>query len=123
MTTTAATTTGTAATTGPAVQLAADILLPELLDTDLGWMSLGQCRQYNGDDWFPERGDPVTGRQAKRICAGCDVINQCAAYALDRREPYGVWGGLTAADRTQILRARARARRRDNGGASTPNAA
>lgn len=115
------TTTTKASAAPPAVQLGPDILLNELLDAHEGWMSLGECRQYNGDDWFPERGDPVTGVRAKQICASCEVITQCAAYALARRESHGVWGGLSAADRTKILRARARARRRD--AASTPDAA
>jgi WhiB family redox-sensing transcriptional regulator len=30
---------------------------------------------------------------AKRICAGCPVIEPCLQGALDRREPWGVWGG------------------------------
>jgi WhiB family transcriptional regulator, redox-sensing transcriptional regulator len=30
---------------------------------------------------------------AKRICAKCSVISECLEGALDRREPWGVWGG------------------------------
>ena len=31
--------------------------------------------------------------RAKRICATCPVIEPCLAGALERREPWGVWGG------------------------------
>lgn len=41
---------------------------------------------------------------AKAICAGCPVRATCRAYALTAREPYGIWGGLTARERTRILR-------------------
>lgn len=30
---------------------------------------------------------------AKRICAECPVMVTCLEGALDRREPWGVWGG------------------------------
>ncbi|HET9733571.1 MAG TPA: WhiB family transcriptional regulator [Acidimicrobiales bacterium] len=31
--------------------------------------------------------------EAKGICASCPVAGPCLAGALDRREPWGVWGG------------------------------
>ncbi|WP_037608916.1 WhiB family transcriptional regulator [Streptacidiphilus rugosus] len=43
---------------------------------------------------------------AKRVCAGCPVLEPCRAYALASREPYGVWGGLSAVERRVLLRAR-----------------
>jgi WhiB family redox-sensing transcriptional regulator len=30
---------------------------------------------------------------AKRICAGCPLIEPCLEGAVQRREPWGVWGG------------------------------
>ena len=30
---------------------------------------------------------------AKRVCALCPVMAQCLEGALERREPWGVWGG------------------------------
>ncbi len=30
---------------------------------------------------------------AKRVCAECTVLAPCLEGALDRREPWGVWGG------------------------------
>jgi len=31
--------------------------------------------------------------QAKRICADCPVLESCLEGAMNRREPWGVWGG------------------------------
>ena len=31
--------------------------------------------------------------QAKRICAECPVLESCLEGAMNRREPWGVWGG------------------------------
>ena len=31
--------------------------------------------------------------RAKQICAMCPVIADCLEGALERREPWGVWGG------------------------------
>lgn len=47
---------------------------------------------------------------AKRVCARCPVMVECREHALLQPEPYGVWGGLTAAERRVVL---ARRRRRD----------
>lgn len=30
---------------------------------------------------------------AKRVCASCPVLAECLEAALERREPWGVWGG------------------------------
>jgi len=30
---------------------------------------------------------------AKQICAECTVLGDCLQGALERREPWGVWGG------------------------------
>lgn len=31
--------------------------------------------------------------RAKQICSDCSVIDSCLQGAIDRREPWGVWGG------------------------------
>ncbi len=52
-----------------------------------------------------ERGSSKRRRdaKAKAICAACPVIAQCRAHALQVHEPYGVWGGLTEDERSQLL--------------------
>jgi WhiB family redox-sensing transcriptional regulator len=40
------------------------------------------------------------------VCRRCAVRPQCATYALTAGERFGVWGGLTEAERARITRAR-----------------
>jgi WhiB family redox-sensing transcriptional regulator len=40
---------------------------------------------------------------AKGVCRACPVRAECAAHALAAREPYGVWGGFTEAERLRLL--------------------
>jgi len=43
---------------------------------------------------------------AKAICATCPVSEQCLEYAIQTRQPDGVWGGLTAVERHRLVRRR-----------------
>jgi hypothetical protein len=43
------------------------------------------------DLFFAESPDEL--EEAKSICHGCPVKGTCLAGAIDRREPWGVWGG------------------------------
>jgi WhiB family redox-sensing transcriptional regulator len=36
------------------------------------------------------------------------VLDQCRRHALEVHEPYGVWGGLSEAERDEIIRGRTR---------------
>ena len=53
-----------------------------------------------------ERGPRRRAREAaaKSLCSRCPVVAQCLRHALGVREPYGVWGGLNATERSHILR-------------------
>ncbi|WP_131771004.1 WhiB family transcriptional regulator, partial [Candidatus Protofrankia californiensis] len=57
-----------------------------------------------------ERGPARAAREAaaKAVCARCPVIQACAEHALQAREPYGVWGGLSESEREAILTGRTR---------------
>jgi WhiB family redox-sensing transcriptional regulator len=48
--------------------------------------------------------------EAKRVCGGCPVREACRGYALENEEEYGVWGGLSEAERKRLIDARRRAR-------------
>jgi len=52
-----------------------------------------------------ERKDEKEAREAraKAICGSCPVRRPCLDYALRIREPHGIWGGLSEAERKQIL--------------------
>jgi len=41
--------------------------------------------------FFSEQLDDIA--RAKAICALCPVVEPCLAGAVERREPWGVWGG------------------------------
>jgi WhiB family transcriptional regulator, redox-sensing transcriptional regulator len=48
------------------------------------------CRIYP-ELFFAEH--PEDLRQAQELCHGCPVRAACLSGALQRREPWGVWGG------------------------------
>ena len=53
-----------------------------------------RCRDGAGSMvplFFSEQLDDIA--RAKAICALCPVIEPCLAGAVERREPWGVWGG------------------------------
>jgi WhiB family redox-sensing transcriptional regulator len=49
------------------------------------------CRNFDPDLWFAEA--PAELELAKSLCGDCPVRVECLAGALDRQEPWGVWGG------------------------------
>jgi WhiB family transcriptional regulator, redox-sensing transcriptional regulator len=49
------------------------------------------CHADDPDLWFAEA--PADLERAKTLCADCPVRRQCLAAALERAEPWGVWGG------------------------------
>lgn len=65
----------------------------------------GLCAETDPDAFFPEKGD--SNRDAKRICARCEVIDACLKWALDKDERYGVWGGLSEMERRKLRKASA----------------
>jgi WhiB family redox-sensing transcriptional regulator len=40
---------------------------------------------------------------ARSICTTCTIRNACLNYAVDSAQAFGVWGGLTAAERSEII--------------------
>jgi WhiB family redox-sensing transcriptional regulator len=70
------------------------------------------CRSLDADLWFAE--SPIELEQAKALCAQCPVRAGCLAGALDRREPWGVWGGEIFDQGAVIARKRPRGRPRKN---------
>jgi WhiB family transcriptional regulator, redox-sensing transcriptional regulator len=49
------------------------------------------CRSGDADLWFAE--SPAELERAKALCSGCPVRVACLTGALEREEPWGVWGG------------------------------
>ena len=71
------------------------------IDVELipGALSSAACTNADPDLFFPEDGDELSARRAKRICGACPVRAACLAGALARGEEYGIFGGLTAEER------------------------
>jgi WhiB family redox-sensing transcriptional regulator len=61
------------------------------------WWNQAACAQTDPDAFYPEPGDNAT--EAKRVCAHCDVRNQCLEHALAHDERFGIWGGLCEPER------------------------
>ena len=74
-----------------------------------GWQARANCMGVDPDLFFPERG--ASTREAKEVCRGCVVREDCLEYALANGEKFGIWGGMSERERRRIRRARALARR------------
>lgn len=64
-------------------------------------LSAGSCASTDPDAFFPEPGvNPIL---AKRVCMDCPVRSECLSWALETRQPAGVWGGFSAQERKKML--------------------
>ncbi|MBS9371381.1 WhiB family transcriptional regulator [Rhodococcus sp. B50] len=89
-----------------------DTLLPSHGGTDLpshGGTDL-PCHDNDPDLWFAET--PAELEYAKTLCAGCPVRTRCLDDALEREEPWGVWGGEIIDRGVVVARKRPRGRPR-----------
>ncbi len=68
------------------------------------------CHVNDPDLWFAE--NPMELERAKALCADCPIRRQCLAEALERQEPWGVWGGEIIERGTVVARKRPRGRPR-----------
>ena len=76
---------------------------------DKSWQDFANCLGVDPDLFFPERG--ASTREAKEVCRGCVVREECLEYALANGEKFGIWGGLSERERRRIRRQRSSARR------------
>jgi WhiB family transcriptional regulator, redox-sensing transcriptional regulator len=76
---------------------------------DRDWQTRANCMWVDPDLFFPERG--ASTREAKEVCRGCVVREDCLEYALANGEKFGIWGGLSERERRRLRRARAMSRR------------
>jgi WhiB family redox-sensing transcriptional regulator len=77
------------------------------------WRAAAACRTVDPDLFFPIG---TTGPaflqilEAKAVCQGCAVREECLEWALETGQSIGVWGGTSENER-RALRRRAAARR------------
>ena len=72
------------------------------------WQAFANCLGVDPDLFFPERG--ASTKEAKQVCQGCVVREDCLEYALANGEKFGIWGGMSERERRRIRRQRALAR-------------
>lgn len=86
------------------------------------WRHQAVCREVEPELFFP---NGSTGphllqiEEAKAVCRRCPVMQHCQEWALTTRMPDGVWGGMSEAERTTVLRHRARIAAKARKAAST----
>lgn len=73
-------------------------------EANLSWKKQGNCLGIDPDLFYPERG--VSSVNAKLVCEGCVVSQECLDYAIDNGEKFGIWGGKSERERRTIRRER-----------------
>jgi WhiB family redox-sensing transcriptional regulator len=74
------------------------------------WQLEAACRGEHASIFYPPmRFEPKRERlarehAAKAICRSCPVRTQCLDHAIEADERYGIWGGLTDAERRHLPR-------------------
>jgi WhiB family transcriptional regulator, redox-sensing transcriptional regulator len=68
------------------------------------------CRTNDAELFFAE--SPADVELAKSLCQPCPVRRECLNGALERREPWGVWGGELLVQGAIVPRKRPRGRPR-----------
>lgn len=71
------------------------------------WSQHAVCREEVDPDVFYPEGEgaatPLVVEEAKGYCRTCPVSHECLEDALERAEPFGVWGGLDEDERRALL--------------------
>lgn len=88
---------------------ASAIPMRQTWDLDIAWQFEARCRGSDANLFFsPTHLETKEERHqrealAKTICAECKVRRACLAFALETREPHGIWGGLNELERRHAL--------------------
>ncbi|MGC5341809.1 WhiB family transcriptional regulator [Streptomyces sp. DT24] len=71
------------------------------------WRMSAACRDEDPDLFFPigSSGPALLQvEEAKAVCRGCPVREQCLRWALENSQDSGVWGGLSENERRALKR-------------------
>ena len=69
-----------------------------------GWQLKANCMGVDPELFFPERG--TSTREAKEVCRGCVVREDCLDHAIAAGEKFGIWGGMSERERRRVRRSR-----------------
>ena len=78
--------------------------LPAFLFIAQPWADQALCAQVDPERWYPNKGGVST--IAKRVCAACPVQPQCLDWAMVTKQEWGIWGGMSTLERTNLRHAR-----------------
>jgi WhiB family redox-sensing transcriptional regulator len=67
------------------------------------WWKRAKCLTCDPELFYPQKGQ--TGEDAKEVCRRCPVRAECLNAALEGRERFGIWGGMTERERRRYRRA------------------
>ncbi|MFF4283630.1 WhiB family transcriptional regulator [Streptomyces kronopolitis] len=73
----------------------------------MNWRYQAACRTQDPELFFPSmscRSSLIQAREAKAVCCHCPVIEECLQWALRSSQEYGIWGGLSEAERRALRR-------------------
>lgn len=63
---------------------------------NLGWLDRAACAGMDDRAFFANgKHSREQVKAARKVCNACPVRAQCAAYAINTGEYYGVWGGMS----------------------------
>ena len=81
-----------------------------LKDKDMTWMERAYCRGSSPELFYFDAGQSKRKNYSvAEFCSKCETRERCLEFALNNEERFGVWGGLTPAERSRILSARRKA--------------
>ena len=86
------------------------ITFPDIAPQNAGPLEL-PCRLVDNPELFFAEA-PGDVEEAKALCLDCPIRERCLAGALERREPWGVWGGELFVQGVIVARKRPRGRPR-----------
>lgn len=66
------------------------------------WDEQAACRGADVEMFFSV--EEADQQRALELCARCEVRQECLESAIERREMYGIWGGMTESDRRTLIR-------------------
>jgi WhiB family redox-sensing transcriptional regulator len=77
------------------------------------WRLQASCRGQDPSQFFHPEGERGRMRDerivlAKEICRTCDVLMRCREWALETNQEYGIWGGMSEAERRSYQRTHSR---------------
>lgn len=66
------------------------------------WVADALCAQTDPDAFVAVDRGRLEYREARKVCAVCPVRVECLRFAVETREPDGMYGGLSPAERRKL---------------------